>query len=57
MAAVQDGEAIKLEGETTLDGVADGNLFTIKDKAVAIDLNGYGFVATVPDVTRISYIF
>lgn len=57
MAAVQDGETIKLEGETTLDGVADGNLFTIKDKSITIDLNGYGFVATVPDVTRNSSIF
>lgn len=57
MAAVQDGETIKLEGETTLDGVADGNLFTIKDKSITIDLNGYGFVATVPDVTKNSSIF
>ena len=57
MEAVQDGETIKLEGETTLDGVADGNLFTIKDKSITIDLNGYGFVATVPDVTKNSSIF
>lgn len=57
MAAVKDGETIKLEGETTLDGVADGNLFTIKDKSITIDLNGYGFVATVPDVTKNSSIF
>lgn len=57
MAAVQDGQTIKLVGETTLDGVADGNLFTIKDKSITIDLNGYGFVATVPDVTRNSSIF
>ena len=57
MAAVKDGETIKLVGETTLDGVADGNLFTIKDKSITIDLNGYGFVATVPDVTKNSSIF
>ena len=57
MAAVQDGETIKLEGETTLDGVADGNLFTIEGKSITIDLNGYGFVATVPDVTKNSSIF
>lgn len=57
MAAVQDGETIKLEGETTLDGVADGNLFTIDGKSITIDLNGYGFVATVPDVTKNSSIF
>jgi len=57
MAAVQDGETIKLEGETTLDGVADGYLFTIDGKKVTIDLNGYGFVANVPDVTKNSAIF
>jgi hypothetical protein len=57
MAAVQDGETIKLEGETTLDGVADGYLFTIDDKSITIDLNGYGFVANVPDVTKNSAIF
>ena len=57
MAAVKDGETIKLEGETTLDGVADGNLFTIEGKSITIDLNGYGFVATVPDVTKNSSIF
>ena len=57
MSAVQDGETIKLEGETTLDGVADGNLFTIEGKSITIDLNGYGFVATVPDVTKNSSIF
>ena len=57
MAAVQDGETIKLEGETTLVGVADGNLFTIDGKSITIDLNGYGFVATVPDVTKNSSIF
>ena len=57
MAAVQDGETIKLEGETTLDGVADGNLFTIEGKSITIDLNGYGFVATVPNVTKNSSIF
>ncbi|HJB83949.1 MAG TPA: FimB/Mfa2 family fimbrial subunit, partial [Candidatus Alistipes merdigallinarum] len=57
MAAVQDGETIKLEGETTLDGVADSNLFTIEGKSITIDLNGYGFVATVPDVTKNSSIF
>ena len=57
MAAVQDGETIKLVGETTLDGVADGNLFTIKGKSITIDLNGYGFVATVPNVTKNSSIF
>lgn len=57
MAAVQDGETIKLVGETTLDGVADGNLFTIEGKSITIDLNGYGFVATVPDVTKNSSIF
>ena len=57
MAAVQDGETITLEGETTIDGVADGNLFTIDGKSITIDLNGYGFVATVPDVTKNSSIF
>lgn len=57
MAAVQDGETIKLVGETTLDGVANGNLFTIEGKSITIDLNGYGFVATVPDVTKNSSIF
>lgn len=61
MVAVQDGETIKLEGETTLDGVADGNLFTIEGegevKSITIDLNGYGFVATVPNVTKNSSIF
>ena len=57
MAAVQNNETIKLVGETTLDGVADDNLFTIKDKSITIDLNGYGFVATVPDVTKNSSIF
>lgn len=57
MAAVQDGETIKLEGETTLDGVADGYLFTIDGKKVTIDLNGYGFVANVPEVTKNSAIF
>ena len=57
MAAVQNGETIKLEGVTTLDGVADGNLFTIEGKSITIDLNGYGFVATVPDVTKNSSIF
>lgn len=56
MAAVQDGETIKLEGETTLDGV-DGYLFTIDGKSITIDLNGYGFVANVPDVTKNSAIF
>ena len=57
MEAVKDGETIKLVGETTLDGVEDGNLFTIKDKSITIDLNGYGFVATVPDVKKNSSIF
>ena len=57
MAAVQHGETIKLVGETTLDGVVDGNLFTIEGKSITIDLNGYGFVATVPDVTKNSSIF
>ena len=63
MAAVQDGETIKLVGETTLDGVVDGNLFTIEGegegvgKSITIDLNGYGFVATVPNVTKNSSIF
>ncbi len=57
MAAVQDGETIKLEGETTLDGVADDYLFTIDGKSITIDLNGYGFVANVPDVTQNSAIF
>ena len=57
MEAVQDGETIKLVGETTLDLDANGNLFTIKDKSITIDLNGYGFVATVPDVTKNSSIF
>lgn len=46
-----------MEGETTLDGVADGYLFTIDGKKVTIDLNGYGFVANVPDVTKNSAIF
>lgn len=57
MEAVKDGETIKLVGETTLEGVVDGNLFTIKDKSITIDLNGYGFVATVPNVTKNSSIF
>ena len=57
MAAVQDGETITLEGETTLDGVADGYLFTIDGKDITIDLNGYGIVANVPDVTKNSAIF
>ena len=57
MEAVKDGETIKLEGETRLDGVADGYLFTIDGKKVTIDLNGYGFVANVPDVTKNSAIF
>jgi hypothetical protein len=57
MAAVQDGETIKLEGETTLDGVADGYLFTIDGKSITIDLNGYGIVANIPDVTKNSAIF
>lgn len=57
MAAVQDGETIKLEGETTLDGVVDGYLFTIEGKSITINLNGYGFAATIPDVTKNSAIF
>ena len=57
MDAVQDGETIKLEGETTLDGVADGYLYTIDGKNITIDLNGYGIVANVPDVTKNSAIF
>lgn len=57
MAAVQDGDIIKLEGETTLDGVTNGNLFTIEGKSITIDLNGYGFVANVPDVIKNSAIF
>ena len=57
MAAIQDGETITLEGETTLDGVADGYLYTIDGKNITIDLNGYGIVANVPDVTKNSAIF
>lgn len=56
MAAVQDGETIKLEGETTLEGVANSKLFSV-DKNITIDLNGYGFVANMPDVTVSSSIF
>jgi len=56
MAAVQDGETIKLEGETTLNGVANSKLFTV-NKNITIDLNGYGFVANMPDVTANSSIF
>ncbi len=56
MAAVQDGETIKLEGETTLEGVANNKLFTV-NKNITIDLNGYGFVANMPDVTANSSIF
>lgn len=57
MAAVQDGETITLEGETTLEGVANENLFNIDGKSVTIDLNGYGIVAKMPDVTKNSSIF
>ena len=57
MAAIQDGGTITLEGETTLDGVADGYLYTIDGKNITIDLNGYGIVANVPDVTKNSAIF
>ena len=56
MAAVQSGETIKLEGETTLEGIVDSKLFTV-DKNITIDLNGYGFVANMPDVTKNSSIF
>ncbi len=56
MEAVQDGETIKLEGETTLEGVANSKLFSV-DKNITIDLNGYGFVANMPDVTVSSSIF
>ena len=56
MAAVQSGETIKLEGETTLEGIADSKLFTV-NKNITIDLNGYGFVAKMPDVTKNSSIF
>lgn len=57
MAAVKDGEVIKLEGETTLDANANGHLFTVENKNIAIDLNGYGFVANIPDVTKNTSIF
>ncbi len=57
MNAVQNGETIKLQGVTTLNGVVDGNLFTIDGKAITIDLNGYGFVAEIPNVTKNSSIF
>lgn len=57
MNAVQNNETIKLQGVTTLNGVVDGNLFTIDGKAITIDLNGYGFVAEIPDVTKNSSIF
>ncbi len=56
MAAVQDGQIVKLQGETTLDGVANSKLFSV-DKNITIDLNGYGFVANMPDVTKNSSIF
>ena len=57
MAAVQDGETIKLEGETTLTANADKMLYTIENKAVTIDVNGYGIVANIPDVTKNTAIF
>ena len=57
MAAVQDGETIKLEGETTLTANADEMLYTIENKDVTIDLNGYGIVANIPDVTKNTAIF
>ena len=56
MAAVETGKTIKLEGETTLEGVANSKLFTV-NKNITIDLNGYGFVAKMPDVTANSSIF
>lgn len=57
MAAVQDGETIKLEGETTLGATAGEHLFTIDNKNVTIDLNGYGIVANIPDVSVSTAIF
>ena len=57
MAAVQDGETIKLEGETTLTANANEMLYTIENKDVTIDLNGYGIVANIPDVTKNTAIF
>lgn len=57
MAAVQNGETIKLEGETTLTANANEMLYTIENKAVTIDLNGYGIVANIPDVNKNTAIF
>ena len=57
MAAVQDGETIKLEGETALGATAGEHLFTIDNKNVTIDLNGYGIVANIPDVSVSTAIF
>ena len=57
MAAVQDDETIKLEGETTLTANANEMLYTIENKDVTIDLNGYGIVANIPNVTKNTAIF
>lgn len=57
MATVQDGETIKLEGETTLTANANEMLYTIENKDVTIDLNGYGIVANIPNVTKNTAIF
>ena len=57
MAAVNDGETIVLLGDAELEGVANAALFSIKDKAITIDLNGFSIVANIPDVTVNSSIF
>lgn len=58
MDAVQDGETIKLVGETALDAtIASPYLFVLDGKNVTIDLNGYELIANIPDVTRNTAIF
>ena len=57
MAAVKDGETIKLHGETLLEAKADQHLFAIEGKHVTIDLNGSSLVAKIPDITKNTAIF
>ena len=57
MAAVQDGETIKLEGTITLKATANAMLYTIDGKNVTIDLNNYSLIAEIPNVTENTAIF
>ena len=57
MAAVQDGETIKLEGTITLKAKANAMLYAIDGKNVTIDLNDYSIIAEIPNVTKNTAIF